>query len=244
VQSGVITLRGIVDINPGDINGAVTSVSWNPTSNTTVITINQHEVPRSQFEKLQRASGNSVASGIGAMRLQRSSAAIGDLRNTLIANDTVSIDGTATPESNPQQRGRTKSLSGVRGVQDAGVRTRVDLPTVAEQTTIFAKVTGATLISSNKWEYDWSEVRFVDGVPNEAGALRTSVTHGKARNTLEMLNTAAGVQGNGIDITTLPGTFALQRVPDSAIVQIAGPFVGSAPLWYFSVANSVDGDCS
>jgi hypothetical protein len=249
VESGAIVLRGIVDINPGDIDGAVTTVAWNPTQNITIITINQHEVPRSHYEKLQRASGNSIASGIGSMRLSRSSAALGDLRNTLTAGtDTPRIEGTATPESNPQQRGRTRSMAGVKGVQDGGVRTRVDLPTVAEQTSIFVQITASTLIGaagSNIWEYDWSEVRFDAGIPSIVGATRTSTTHGKARNTMEMLNTGSGVEANGIDVDALTGTFEMQPISDLAIVELRGPFPPIAtPLWYFASTNAIDGECA
>ncbi|PCI10424.1 hypothetical protein COB72_03485 [bacterium] len=245
VESGPIVLRGLIDINPGDIQGAVTSVSWDVTRHITIITINTHEVPRSFYERLQRQSGYAIASGIGGMRLSRSSASLGDLRNTLVASDALPIDGTSTPESNPKLRGRTMSLSGVKGVEHAGVHTRRDLPTIAEQSTIHALITGATLISPNKWEYDWAEMRIVAGSGVTTNAKRSSATHGKARNFIEMFNTSAGVQGNGIDLDTLDDGFEIQpAIVGKTPMVLSGPYSGDSPLWFFSYNNAVDGVCS
>lgn len=244
VESGAIVLKGIIDINPGDIEGAVTSVSWNPVLHATIITVNQHEVPKAFYDKLQRASGNSVASGIGFMRLGRSSAALGDVRNTLISNDALPIDGAATPEGNAPIRGRVKSISGVRGAEDSGVRVRRELPTIAEQTEIYARITGSTSIGPNRWEYDWEEARIADGVPVTAGAVRSSVSHGKALNTVESNNTGAGIQGNGVNVDTLLDGFLIQPVSDKPVPLLRGPFnTSSGPIWLFESENAVDGVC-
>lgn len=244
-QSGVIELRGIIDINPGDIDGSVSSVAFDIFGYRTLITINQHEVPRSFYERLQRISGESIASGIGALRLRRSSASLSDLRNTLTADDRTGGNPNGSPESNPSLRGRTRPMSGVQGIVDSGVKVRKELPTINEQTSIYAQITGSASLGDNRWEYTWEEVRFAAGLPVRTGAVRTSTSHGKAYNTMEMLNTASGVQGNGVDIANLSGTFEIKPISNKATVQISGPFNDSdTPRWYFQAVNTVDGACA
>lgn len=244
-QSGVIELRGIIDINPGDIDGSVTSVAFDILGYRTLITINQHEVPRSFYERIQRISGESIASGIGALRLRRSSASLSDVRNTLTADDrTGGGSSNASPESNPSMRGRSRTMSGVQGVSDSGVKTRREMPTIIEQTTIYAQITSSISLGANLWEYDWEEVRFNAGLPVRTGATRTSTSHGKAYNTMEMLNTASGVQGNGVDIANLLGSFEIKPISTKAVVLLSGPFNDNdTPRWYFQAVNSVDGTC-
>lgn len=245
VQSGAIELRGIVDINPGDIDGSVTSVSWDTVAHTTTITINQHEVPRSHYEKLQRASGDSLTSGIGALRLRRSSAAQGTARNTLVADNDLAINGVSTPEGNPAIRGRIRSTSGIAAAEDSGVRVRREIAPIYEQTTIFVQITGANAFGANRWIYDWEEVRFENGLPVKTGSIRKSSTHGQALNIMEMLNSAGGVQANGININMALGTFAIQPVSDFAVVRLSGPFIdGAQSRWYFESINAFDGECA
>lgn len=245
VQAGVIELRGIVDINPGDIDGSVTSVLWDVYQNRTVITINQHEVPRSKFELLQLMAGRSITAGIGSLQLNRSSAAKADIRTNFVAEDRASGNIDTTPEGSASSRGRERAMSGVTGAVDAGPRPRAELMNVSEMSTIFAMITASTADGSNKWLYDWSEVRFENGTAVTTGAQRTSATHGKAINTLELMNSSSGVQGNGIDVANLTGTFALQPIPDNkAIVQLQGPMlIGGQNRWLFSAPNGVDGAC-
>jgi hypothetical protein len=244
-QAGVIRLRGIVDINPGDLDGAVTSVLFDVYRNMTVITINQHEIPRSHFEKLQRVAGRSVTSGIGAIQLNRSSASLGDLRTTFVAEE-KSGGGmqSSTPEGMASTRGRERSVSGVTGTIDAGPRPRAELATIPEMGSIYARITGSTADGDNRWIYDWEEVRFEGGEPVTTGASRKSSTHGTAYNTLEMLNTGTGVQGNGVDVANLNGDFAIQPISDRAVVRLDGPFkMDGSDCWFFQAVNAIDGVC-
>lgn len=243
VQSGPIVLRGIVDVDPGDFNGALTAITWDPTTHTTVLSINQHETPGSFYEQLQRAAGNSIASGVGSVRLGRSSAALSDIRNTLTSSESSPGGSLATPESNPKLRGRTESLAGIQGSQDSGLKARQEIPTVPEQSVIYAKLTSSTSIGTNKFQYEWEEVKINDGSPVTTGSKRSSATHGKARNLREMLNTGAGVQGNGINVTNLRSGFTIQPISPSGIVELRGPFPGTDPLWFFESFNAVDGVC-
>lgn len=244
-QAGVIVLPGIHDINPGDWSGAVTSVTFDVLSNKTIVTVNQHEVPRSEYERLERAAGRSIASGIGAIRLNRSSAAGTDARHTMSATHQGGGETAATPEQMPQSRGREHTVAGVQGSIDSGPRARVDMPTIAEQGMIFARITDATLDGTNRWIYDWEEVRFEDDEPVTTGAVRTSDTHGQAMNLREMLNDGTGVQGNGVDVANLPSGFAIQPVSGRGAVILFGPYQdGGEDRWYFQSTNGVDGSCT
>jgi hypothetical protein len=245
-EAGVIQLRGIVDINPGDIDGAVTSVLFDVDRNMTVITINQHEIPRSHYEQFQRMAGRSITAGIGSLQLNRSSAAKSDVRTNFAAEGGGGSSMDTSPEGSAASRGRERAMSGVTGSIDAGPRPRAELATVAEMGSCYAMITGSTANGSNKWLYDWEEVRFENGTAVKTDSIRKSSTHGKAINTFELVNSGAGVQGNGIDLANLSGTFAIKPIPtDKAIVKLEGPINdGTNDLWVFSAPNGVDGQCA
>ena len=246
VEAGVIPLRGIHLVEPGDWGGAVSSVSYDIYANTTLISVNQHEVPRSDYERLARAAGRSVAAGIGQVQLGRSSAARGELRYTLAPQAT---DGAGGAGSGPQQiasdRGRERSQSGRQGEIESGLRHRVDVPTIPEQSEIFARITGNTVAGTNKWTYDWEEVRFESDQPITTGSVRKSSTYGQALNLMELLNDGVGVQGNGVDVANLDGDFAIQPISDRAVVMLRGPYtISGEDRWFFQATNAVDGSCA
>lgn len=105
------------------------------------------------------------------------------------------------------------------------------------------------LVSSSRnagewsWEYtaelvdldeslDWQQIEGTDLVA--------------ARNTIEAGNTDQGVQGNGVNATTIPQGFAIVPAGAGAVVQLTGPYgaTDTDPGFYmFSVANLVDGEC-
>ncbi|WP_115009492.1 hypothetical protein [Synechococcus sp. N5] len=245
-ETGVIELRGIVDINPGDIEGAVTSVLFDVNRNMTVLTVNQHEIPRSHYEQFQRVAGRSITAGIGTLQLNRSSAARSDVRTNFAAEGHGGSGMDASPEGSAATRGRERSMSGVTGTIDAGPRPRAELASVAEMGSCYAMITGASPDGANKWIYDWEEVRFENGTAVKTGSVRKSSTHGKAINTFELLNGASGVQGNGVDLANLTGTFSIQPIPANiGVVKLEGPIRdGGNDRWLFSAPNGVDGACS
>ena len=246
VEAGVILLRGIHEVEPGDWDGAVSSVSYDIFHNQTIVTVNQHEVPRSDYERLARAAGRSVAAGVGQVQLGRSSAARGELRYTLSPQSTDAASGTgASPQQVAGDRGRERSESGSQGSKHSGLHARTDLSTIPELSEIFVRITGETLLSDNKWEYDWEEVRFANDEAVTTGSVRTSASYGKALNLMEMLNTAAGVQGNGVDVANLDNDFEIQPISDRAVVMLKGPYtISGVNRWLFQAVNAVDGVCA
>ena len=123
----------------------------------------------------------------------------------------------------------------VRRVADGAVR-------------ILARLTGATMLSDNRWSYTWEECRLAPSGAFEAvpGGL-TSASSGEAINSVEASNTDTGVQGNGVDLEYLPLTFALQPAPAGVVVELSGPWprvsLPLAPWWIFAFENAVDGAC-
>lgn len=114
-----------------------------------------------------------------------------------------------------------------------------------------AKITLATPISgaNNRWAYDWQEVTWSGDapVPSNTSGGRVSTTAGLAYNTIEGLNDNSGIQGNGIDLATLPGGFEIVPLGVGAGVELLGPFPGSTAgvfHWLFQAVNQVDGECA
>lgn len=246
VEAGVLKLRGLHLVEPLDWGGAVSTVSYDVFKNETIVTVNQHEVPRSDFERLANAAGRSIAAGIGQVQLGRSSAARGDLRYTLAPQPTDSAGGSGSgPQQIASDRGRERSQAGKQGETDAGLRHRVDVPTIPEQSEIFARITGNTSAGTNKWTYDWEEVRFESDQPITTGSVRKSSTYGQALNLMELLNDGTGVQGNGVDVANLDGDFEIQPISDRAVVLLKGPYtISGEDRWFFQATNAVDGSCS
>lgn len=112
------------------------------------------------------------------------------------------------------------------------------------------ELTGATSAGTNKWRYDWREVRKGNGDTwtTVAGGY-TSATHGQAYNGIERPNSGSGVQGNGVDLANLSGTFAIKTPKTGSgtgvIERIRGPYThpDGARSWAFGYTNMVDGSC-
>jgi hypothetical protein len=115
----------------------------------------------------------------------------------------------------------------------------------------FAKLTGNATDGDNKWKYSWEEVALsAAGYGNWAtftNARTGSTSTDPARNFLENMNAATGVQGNGVDVANLDtatATFTMQPIPTNAIVrmEIVVAADGTVTYW-FSVPNGTDGTC-
>ncbi len=159
-ESGTIVLRGLVTIEPGDLGGAVSAVTWDQGGHRTILAINAHEVPRSQTEAQRRSIGDSIAAGLGPVYLNRSSAALSDARSTMSVDQTLLTPNPGNPESNPQLRGKGRATSGAKALADNGINATGGLDTIRQMTTILAQIQDATELSDHIWAYDWSEVRF------------------------------------------------------------------------------------
>lgn len=245
-ESGVIPLRGLVTINPGDLDGSVTAVTWDQQSHMTYLEIDAHEVPRSETERERRAIGDSIAAGLGPVYLNRSSVALGDARSSMTVDQTLLTPNPGNPESNPQLRGKGRATSGQKDLASSGHRP-AGLAKIREQTTILAVITGSATIAPQRFEYDWEEARFdiSSGTWVSDSAGRTSTTHGKALNLAEANNSSSGIQGNGVDLTTLTNGFSLQPVRGEPVVELRGPFdADGTARWWFSSTNAIDGECA
>ena len=99
--------------------------------------------------------------------------------------------------------------------------------------------------ATNRWVYTFEEAEKAGAGYGGWGELSGGRT-GDAYNSLENMNSAAGVQGNGVDVANLDTddfTFAIQRAPNGAVVWMrAVPRNGSTEYW-FQYANGVDGSC-
>jgi hypothetical protein len=247
-QTAVIPVIGIKDHAPGEISGAVTSVEWDLDANRTVLVVGAHEAPSTFYERQESRARRSVAAGLRRFSQPGSSAAMADARAGSTPGELAGVAGGGdegvAPEAMSGTRGRDAALTGRGASKPAGVRPGDSWPRYAEQTRIIAKITGATSIGANRWEYDWTEVR-LDDTKVFTTSTRNSATHGKALNIEEAFNTASGVQGNGVDVDPLPGTFALQSVRGNPVVELAGAhrLTDGTQIWLFSETNAIDGAC-
>ena len=113
----------------------------------------------------------------------------------------------------------------------------------------FAEIIASTDLGGNQWEYaQWKEKQKTgaghDGWVDKPSG-RTHTLFGPAFNFAEINNSASGIQGNGVDVDNLVGTFALQPVPDGRVVEmtlIRFADQSDFELW-FDQDNGVDGDC-
>ena len=113
---------------------------------------------------------------------------------------------------------------------------------------LLIRIGASTLVGDNQWTYEWVEVR--KNGPGYAGweikpEGRTHVSHGVAYNFAEQMNSASGVQGNGVNVDDLPGTFALQPVPDGRpLLAVILTFAADSTkeVW-FDQDNGIGGDC-
>jgi len=119
----------------------------------------------------------------------------------------------------------------------------------AEATGFWAKITASSAASTdgNQWYYSFAEVE-----KTSAGYSGWSTLEGgrtgtnEAYNSLEDMNTAAGVCGNGVDpdnLDTDDFTFSIQPCPANAIVWMREIVVDTTTEYWFQYANGVDGGC-
>ena len=98
----------------------------------------------------------------------------------------------------------------------------------------------------NKWSYTFAEIEKTSAGYGGWAALTGGRT-GTMRNTIEDINAAAGVQGNGVtaaNLDTADYTFTIQPLPNSVPVWVREVVVTDNTVEYwFSYANGVDGSC-
>jgi hypothetical protein len=106
----------------------------------------------------------------------------------------------------------------------------------------FARIAAATPLGSNTWQY--AAVRQVKATAGYGGWADTGAPF-ELRNTMEENNTGSGIEGNGVNVGTLPDGFSLRPLAIDAVVPywtVKVDFTGETEYWC-SVVNAVDGEC-
>ena len=117
------------------------------------------------------------------------------------------------------------------------------------QSIFYAKITGSSPDGANRYKYTWVEVvKLTNGyggwVVRENGRVGTAGNGYYARNLVEDMNAETGMLGNGVAVSSLVGTFALQPAPVDTIVQLMEVRTGEGSTEYwFSYENGIDGEC-
>lgn len=243
-----IEVRGIRAIEPGDAEGAVSAVEWDLAGNRTRVFVNTHETPGAEFDRLEAAARRSVAAGLGRFSLAGSSAGTMSSRAGSTPGETTtgaaSAGGAAAPEATSGLRGRERAAAGrpVQGESGGGLRRAT---TRSEASSLWAEILDYTEVAPNVWHYQWREVRLGGGGWAAVANGRDYLTHGVAINTIEAPNDGVGLEGNGVDMGNLVGTFAMRPVGTGAVVLLRGPYSlgGGATRMVFSAVNQVDGEC-
>ena len=128
-------------------------------------------------------------------------------------------------ESVPQIRGDGRSLVSRSGSQVMVRTPQQPYPTFP---IFFGSVESSEQISANIWEYQVRQVTKADFGYSPTEPYPGGGYVGKAYNMLELGNTEAGVQGNGVNVNELPAGFRLGPIPN-------GPWPHPVHLWSIAV---------
>lgn len=116
------------------------------------------------------------------------------------------------------------------------------------QQRFWALINGNAALDDNRWKYGWDEAEWLaDGtcVAVENG-LSGTTSSDYAINGFELPNSAAGLQGCGVDISgsDFPPGFAIIPIVDGVAVELSCVFDDNGDRRYvFSAPNGVDGTC-
>ena len=114
--------------------------------------------------------------------------------------------------------------------------------TAVGSTRSFARISAITPAGSNKWQY--AAVRQIKTGAGYGGWSDNGAPF-ELRNTMEENNTGSGIEGNGVNVGTLPDGFSLRPLAIDAVVPywtVKVDFTGETEYWC-SVVNAVDGEC-
>ncbi len=233
LESGVLELAGLVEVEPGDFNGAATSVTYDVERKRTLISIGSSDLPASIFDAIAAGARHSVVTGLARFNLSGSSTGQSDV--------TASDQGSTA---------LGRALAARRGAERASTPritpsiTPRPIPDLTPPRWL-ARLKNPSPLSGNRWTYEWDEVvARGPGVFETVVGARDHTTHGLAYVGAEAFNTGAGVEGDGIDHDALPGDFAMQPLGDQ-VVEMIGPVGDAADSWcvILGPVNNVDGAC-
>ncbi|MDX2115375.1 MAG: hypothetical protein SFZ24_07105, partial [Planctomycetota bacterium] len=224
IRSGQVELRGMVNALPGFSPEAISQVAWDVRRGVTVLTINQHDVPRSAYESLERAASRSVATGLSRYARPGTAAALDDVQaggaqgTATIAQGSAArgAERTVTPRGGGAAAPGVEDLAGDRGAQ------------------LMIRITGSTSAGTNKWTYQWEEVRWTGSAWAAVANGRTHTTSGVGLNGCEAANSGSGRQGNGVLATDLTGDCLMQPITAGVVVHaaIVGPLGSTRALFH------------
>lgn len=151
--------------------------------------------------------------------------------------------------------GLTRTVRGGPGTTSSGTGADVVVtptrPGPFPKRTFFARITDSFEIASNQWAYSWEEVAKTDrGYANwttkQRGRSGMWFRDDAAFNFAEDMNGFQGVQGSGINVDNLPGTFKPVPCPDGQIVLMTVVRLadGTGYEYWFHFAGNVDGSCN
>lgn len=243
-SSGIVELRGLQAKAPGAYDGGATSITWDIERLRTIVDLNAHEAPQAWYDQLAERASRSLAAGLGRFNPPASSASMSDVRAGSTPGEAF-VAGLAGGAPTGAGGAATRGAEDRVAIGPGLVSPQAPAPRQAPQSLI-ARITGATSIGTNKWRYEWESIAFDNTTPlayTASANKRTHTTDGYAYNGLEGPNSGSGVQGNGIDVGNLTGTFALKPIGVGAIVELRGPLTTGTP-WIFWAPNQVDGECS
>ncbi len=110
-----------------------------------------------------------------------------------------------------------------------------------------AKITGSSSVGDNQWQYTWIRVEKAAPGHDPGAWIQISGQTGIAYNRVESMNSAVGVQGNGVDVdgADYPPGFSPQPCPEGCIVRLyeLKNGTGDSEYW-FSYENADDGTCT
>jgi hypothetical protein len=116
----------------------------------------------------------------------------------------------------------------------------------SENTYFNAVIGGSTSAGPNKWTYNFTEVQKISGGYSGFSAVTNGRT-GTAYNMAEYINSATGLQGNGVvveNLATVPGEYTIQPCPPGTpVVMQAITRTDGVTEYWFSHTNGIDGVC-
>lgn len=108
---------------------------------------------------------------------------------------------------------------------------------------LMVKITGNTVLSTNRWQYDWEMVGLTtNGVQTVTNGYN-STDFGKAVNLCEMVNDGAAIEGPGWNLATAPNGFTIKPIDQAVVMLWPTSDSVSEFRWFFQLANVLDGEC-
>lgn len=137
-------------------------------------------------------------------------------------------------------------------VDAMGVYRRRIISAVEADVLLDAKVTAhidADSPPQNRWKYSWVEVELLTAAYTGTAVGWATKSGGQsgtnnAFNEAENMNSLTGIQGDGVDVAHLLGTFALKPVPVNEKITLRRKVAKDGGIAYlFNHENGVDGEC-